>query len=106
MELSPFWEATQEMASDLWNPKDHKGTPLVSILSHINPVHTPSYLYMFHFNIFLPSTSNRSSSSNSSSGSKTGRTAGPMKLGIYEYCHVLWVTTDGVWIGDSIYCTL
>jgi hypothetical protein len=50
MKPSPSWEAnsssaTQEIHSSLWNPKFHyhtlKSPPLVSILSHMNPVHTP-----------------------------------------------------------------
>jgi hypothetical protein len=54
MELSPSWEAvicaaTQELPSNLWNPKFHhrvhKGPPMVPVLSQIDPVHTiPSYL--------------------------------------------------------------
>jgi hypothetical protein len=66
-ELSPSCEAancaaTQELPSNLQNPKVHyrvhKSPPLVPILSQIDPVHTiPSYLTMIHFNIVHPPTS-------------------------------------------------
>jgi hypothetical protein len=66
MQRTPSWEpasceATQELASILWNPKVqyrvYKSHPLVPILSHINPFHTiPSYLYKINFNIVQPPT--------------------------------------------------
>jgi hypothetical protein len=65
MELSPSWEATQQLPSILWNPKVHyrihKSLPLVPILSQIDPVHTtPSHLSQIlilstHLRLGLPS---------------------------------------------------
>ena len=66
MKHSPFWKADsssagQEIPCILQNQKVHRyihnGTPLFLILSHINPVHTPSpsYYLIFHFNITLQS---------------------------------------------------
>jgi hypothetical protein len=55
MEQSPFWEtnrfaASQEIPRILRNPKVHyhihKCPPPVSILSQLNPVHTPTSYFL------------------------------------------------------------
>jgi hypothetical protein len=67
MVLSPLWEfsscvATQEFSKMLLNPKAqyrvHKSSPLVPILSLINPLYTTaSYSCKIHFNNIHPFTS-------------------------------------------------
>jgi hypothetical protein len=61
MELSSFWEATQELPSILWNPnvhyRAHKSRPLVPIVIQINPIHTIlSYLSKIHFIVHPPTS--------------------------------------------------
>jgi hypothetical protein len=66
MAQTSFWEAnrysaSQEIPRSLWNMKVHyrihKYPPLVSILSHLNPVHAPTFRFLkIHRYISFPST--------------------------------------------------
>ena len=44
----------------IWKPevqcRIHKVSPIISILSQINPIRIDTYLYRVHLNIFLPYT--------------------------------------------------
>jgi len=64
MELSPSEEANSSSASQaipsiLWNPKAHyrvyKFPPPDTMLTQINPVHSPNHFLNIHINIILPS---------------------------------------------------
>jgi len=61
LHVAESFSASQEIPRILWNPKvhyrSHKCPPSVPVLSHLDPVHTPtSYFLKIHLNVIFPST--------------------------------------------------